>query len=357
MTPSDPRRILILRLSHLGDVAHALGLFHALHAAYPRAAIAWAVQPEFAPLVAPLPGLARVIPFDRRGGARAWLHLASALADFDADWAVDAQGNLKSALASVLSRARRRVAGAPADWQEPWAAATVPEHAPRTPARPPHALDRVETLVRHLVPGFRGPLRTDPALSESEREGGRRALAHAFPGATSAPVLLHLSPAEDVRGWPLSHWTELARRLAGSGRDTLVLSGPAEAQVGRALAEALPQDAHLRHVVDQRGLRELCALFAAASERGGTLVACDSGPMHLAWASGLRVQLLEGPQDARRTGPWPVGRAGPHVTRRATTPPDCAPCRHRRCSHERGPVCMSGIAATDVLAGLVRPGD
>jgi ADP-heptose:LPS heptosyltransferase len=354
VAPSDPRRILILRLSHLGDVAHALGLLHALHAAYPRAAIAWAVQPEFAPLVAPVGGLDHVIPFERRGGARAWLDLARGLAAFDPDWAVDVQGNLKSALASVLSNARRRVGLAPADWQERWASGTVAEHAAPAAGAPPHALDRVEALVRHLVPGFRGPLRTDPDLTATERDAGRRWLARTLPG-DDPPVLLHLSSSEDVRGWPEEHWTTLVDALARTGRSTLVLSGPAEEAVGRALASVVPARPGLAHCVGQRGLRQLCGLLAAAAERGGTMVACDSGPMHLAWSCGLRVCLLEGPQDARRTGPWPV--QGRHLRRRAPAPPDCAPCRRRSCVHERGPVCMTEIAAEDVLTTLAAAGD
>src|SRR5262249_19112540 len=117
-----PDRILLVRLSHLGDVVHALGVFHALHAAYPRAEIGWAIQPAFAGLLEGLPGLARVLVFERRGGLAAWLALRRELARFRPDWTVDAQGNAKSGAVAWLSRAPRRVAPARADWQEPWAA-------------------------------------------------------------------------------------------------------------------------------------------------------------------------------------------------------------------------------------------
>src|SRR5262245_20768324 len=139
----DPDRILLVRLSHLGDVVHALGVFHALHEAYPRAAIGWAIQPEFAGLLAGLPGLARTFLFERRGGLRAWLRLRAEFAEFRPQWTVDAQGNAKSGAASWLSRAQRRVASAGADWQEPWAAWTANEHAPALvrPAR--HAVQRM----------------------------------------------------------------------------------------------------------------------------------------------------------------------------------------------------------------------
>jgi ADP-heptose:LPS heptosyltransferase len=131
-----------------------------------------------------------------------------------------------------------------------------------------------------------------------------------------------------------------------------VVSGPAEARAGAELARRLPETAGLRHWVAQRGLRELCALLRACSERAGVFVGCDSGPLHLAAAAGMRVVCLAGPQDERRTGPWPLARAsesGGHRVVRSPDPPACAPCLARRCRHPEGPVCMRDIAPAAVL--------
>lgn len=353
----DPRRILLVRLSHLGDVVHALGVFHALHAAFPGAEIGWAIQREFAELVAPLPGLARVLCFDRRGGPAAWLRLRRELSAFGAVWSIDAQGNAKSALAARLSGAPRRSAPARADWQEPWAAWSANDRAPalRPPAR--HALERMAQLVAHVAPGSALPLRLDAALSPAERAAGERALEQRLPEPGGRPVLLHLSTPGDVRGWPLEHWLRLVEALRARGRGVLVLSGPAEAELGGELARRAPQ-AGVAHWIGQRGLRALAAVLEAAARRGLALVACDSGPMHLAAAHGLTVVALEGPQDAARTGPWPPrdpsgSRETPgHRVVRARAEPECAPCLARRCRHPAGPVCMHGIEPEDVLAAL-----
>jgi ADP-heptose:LPS heptosyltransferase len=344
---SDPARILIVRLSHLGDVVCTLGVHHALHAAYPSAEIAWVVQPEFAQLVDGLPGLERVFHFDRRGGWRAWPRLRRALRGFRPDLAVDAQGNLKSAAVTLASGAPRRASWSRSDWREPLGALVVNDAAPPTPAGRPHALDRVEVLARHVSRSGGLVLRTDPGLSDAEVERGEELYAEEL-GARERAILIHLSSTEDVRGWPLERWAETVDALVSAGRPTLVLSGPAEQELGRALRERTPGAAHR---VGQRGLRTLAALFGAAARRGGVLVACDSGPMHVAWTVGLPVVLLAGPQDARRTGPWPaVG--GPHRVVRAALPPDCAPCLARRCRHLEGPVCMTRIRAADVLQAI-----
>lgn len=345
---ADPERILIVRLSHLGDVVHALGLHHALHAAYPRARLGWAVQPEFAGILRGLPGLDEILEFRRAGGLRAWRELARALRAFRPDWTVDAQGNGKSALASLLSRAPRRVAPHPSGWQERWAAWSAGEHAPALAAPARHAMQRMEVLARHLAPGTPLPLRTDAGLGAEELARGRAELEARAPGGAPL-VLLHLSAPEDVRAWPAAHWRTLARALVERGRAVLVLSGPTEAALGRELAAEL-DDARIAHWVEQRGLRLLAAVFAAAAARGAELVACDSGPLHLAAAHGLTVVALEGPQDAARTGPWPL--AGVHAVVRSSREPECAPCLKHVCRHRAGPVCMHELAPERVLAAL-----
>jgi ADP-heptose:LPS heptosyltransferase len=355
----NPERILIVRLSHLGDVVHALGVFHALHAAYPAAEIGWAIQREFAELVTGLPGLARVIPFERRGGPLAWVRLGRELRGFRPDWAVDAQGNAKSGWAALLSAAPRRTAPARSDWQEPWAAWTANDRARALAAPARHAMQRMAELAAHVAPGTCTPLRTDAALSPTEVRAGAGALEQRLPRRAAGTVLLHLSTSQDVRGWPAGHWAGLIRSLRASGRSVLALSGPAEAAVGGELSRRLAPDDGLSHWVGQRGLRQLAAVFRAAAGRGLTLVACDSGPMHLAAAHGLPVVALEGPQDAARTGPWPLpsptsaSREEPrHRTVRARLEPDCAPCFARRCRHPEGAVCMLRIEPEDVLAAL-----
>lgn len=342
-------RALLVRLSHLGDVVHALPVFHALRRAAPRAELAWAVQPEFAGLLTGLPGLDRVIPFDRRGGLGAWWRLAGELRCFGADVCVDAQGNLKSAATTGLSRASRRVGWHAGDWRERAGAWVLTESAARHDG-PPHALDRSLHLARHIAGEDFEPPEDWLGLSMRERDAGRVAWRERMGAAPAGAVLLQLSAPGDVRAWPAANQLEFLRLCASEGRPTLALSGPAEAELGERVAREVPQ---VRHWVGQRGLRELAAFFSAASEDGARLVSVDSGPAHLACAVGLSVVGLAGPQDAARTGPWPAPGAGsPHLALRANRSPDCAPCLSRRCAHLEGNVCMEALEAREVLASL-----
>ncbi|MCA8981522.1 MAG: glycosyltransferase family 9 protein [Planctomycetes bacterium] len=338
---APPTRILIVRLSHLGDVIHALPVFHALRAAHPDARIAWVVQPEFAGLLKDLEGLDECIPFERRGGATAWLRLHARLAAFGADWAIDAQGNWKSAMVALASGAARRSGSHRADWRERSAATSANDRAPRC-VRGPHAVDRMLTLAEHVAPGVPLPSGPHLAVSPEVLAEGRTQLDERL-ASRAAPSILALGRSGDPRAWPESHVADCATELVRAGAPVLIVSGPAESDTGARLAASLRVPG-VAHWVEQRGLTQLAGLFAAAAERGGTLLASDSGPAHLAAAVGLPVICLSGPQDAARTGPWPVpGPASPHRVLRAELEPDCAPCFARTCSHPQGPVCMSGI--------------
>jgi ADP-heptose:LPS heptosyltransferase len=360
---STEERILLIRLSHLGDVVHALPVFHALRAARPTARIAWAVQREFAGLLEGLQGLERTIPFDRRGGARAWLELRAELSSFGPTLAVDAQGNLKSAMALLASGAPRRAGLAWAEWREPLGACVLTEQAPPVAngSAPTHALERMRGLARYVA-GLPqdAPLRMDPDITSSELAKGREQLGRVAPSGRGPLAIVQLARAGDIRSWPLERFGDLAQSASVAGWRVLLLSGPEEELEGQELARALGASTRIGHWIGQSGLRELAAALTAAASEGAVFVGCDSGPMHLAVACGLPVVAMSGPQDPLRTGPWPspidAGQSrrpsSPHRVVRARHPPACAPCLARECSHPEGPVCMSGIEPAEVLAAL-----
>lgn len=359
MASSNPR-ILLVRLSHLGDVAHALPVFHALRAAHPNASIAWAVQRDFADLVRGIDGLERTIELDRRRGVRAWPPFVRELEAFGATWAVDAQSNLKSAFVTLASRAPRRSGLARSDWTERFGATALTDEARavgRSARGGPHAMERMLALCEHVAPGTTP--RFDPGLAERELAAARAELDALFGPALARRsstreriCLLHLARTGDPRSWPDERFEELARELA-KGEHVLVASGPSEVEQGRALAARLASLPRIAHRAPHGGARALAAVCAAVAERGGRFVGCDSGPAHLAASVGLPVVLLAGPQDEGRTGPWPlVGANGPHRVVRARSSPSCAPCVQRRCTHPDGNVCMRAITALDVARVL-----
>lgn len=313
---TPPDRVLIVRMSHLGDIAQTIPLVHGLRAKWPSVRLAWALQPEFATLIQPL--VDEVIPFGRRDGVRAWPAIRRAMARFSPDLAIDAQGNWKSAAAARLSGAPLCVGFAPAHWQEPMAARVFGIRAPLPPEsalcasargssagwNSVHLVERVLGLAEAITGS--AATRLDAGVTREERWEANRLIASSKdkvgPGSP-IQVVLHPGAPGDPRSWPRESYRNLARRLLDSGQRVLVLTGPAECTVGKWMKTEVPEAAH---IVGQRGLRSLAALFDVLHKGGAQLVSGDSGPSHLAASAGLPVVLIAGPEDPARTGPWPV---------------------------------------------------
>lgn len=353
----DPRRILLVRLSHLGDVTQALPCFHALRARFPRAHLAWAVESRFAGLLDGLAGLDRVVLFDRHGGPGAWFRLRRELRDLAPDLTVDVQGNWKSAVVARLSGARRRVAPAPSEWRERSAARLANACAPPTPvpvhASVPHAVDRVLHVTEHLCGAF-AP-RRDPALTDAERAAARERLEGVAPSDGAPLVLVQVSPANDVRTATDACLVDATSRLIAAGVRPLLIGAASERERALCLADAVARasgaDAPAVNC-DALALRAFAAQLAAAAERDAVLLTGDTGPLHLGAAVGLTCVCLSGPFDPARTGPWPTPAdpRSPHAVLGAAIELECRPCASRTCRRPGGRVCLDDLDGARVAA-------
>ena len=106
------KRILLVRLSSLGDVLHTFPAATDIRRAFPDAVLDWAVEEAYVPLVRMHPGVTRAIPFALRRWRtqwfrpQAWRELAAfraALREHPYDAILDTQGLLKSALVAKLA--------------------------------------------------------------------------------------------------------------------------------------------------------------------------------------------------------------------------------------------------------------
>ena len=120
-TSPAPRRILIVRLSALGDIVMASGLIPALRTLYPQAELSWVCEAVCVPLLRHNPSIKQVIVWPRGEWeallkAKRYMALWRAVRTFRArlraeqfDLVLDAQGLLKSGLIAWLTGAPRRV--------------------------------------------------------------------------------------------------------------------------------------------------------------------------------------------------------------------------------------------------------
>ncbi len=336
MSDEHPR-ILIVKLSSLGDVLHALPTLEALRAAYPLAQITWLVEAAYEPLLAGHPALDEVwvAPRLRPGGvfsgaSRGLLRgLLRRLRTGRFDLVIDLQGLMKSAVWVALARSPRKLGY---DRTRELSYLALNERlAPFDPEA--HAVLRYLNVACHLgapkrPPRFRVGLGAGTGVSHLVTDD-RRPLVVLHPGARWPSKL-----------WPAAAWARLGDRLGADSGETpglkLAITGsPADKWLAAEIKQKMREPAI--NLAGRTSLAELAALLRRAS----LVVTPDTGAMHLAAALGTRVAALFGPTASWRTGPFGPG----HVVVRLGL--DCSPCFKRRCP---APRCLTDLAPETVLA-------
>ncbi len=294
----EARRVLIVRLSALGDVIHALPLAENAKAAGAR--VAWAVERPFAGALEGNPSCDRLIVAESRmwrahpfapATWRGLSRLRSEIAEFAPDVVVDAQGLWKSA--AVARAAGVPVVGFAADARREPASALlcgIRVH-PGPDAR--HVVDRNLALLP--AAGIRVARRSPDASYLLARP---RPEAEAFVSRLPKPfAVLHPGAGKPEKAWGEERFAALARGLLAERRWAPVISwGPGDEARAERLASLVPGSTRAP-LLDVPGLARLAAaarLFAAG----------DTGPLHLADALGTPTLALFGPTDARRNGPY-----------------------------------------------------
>ncbi|MBX5479137.1 MAG: lipopolysaccharide heptosyltransferase I [Pyrinomonas methylaliphatogenes] len=296
-------RILIVKLSSIGDVVHALPTLAAIRNALPQAEISWLVERRAAEILQDNPLIDHLIEVDtkalRRASrlgetllvARQQLHRLRAQ-PFDV--ALDLQGLIKSAFLARLAGAPRRCGFAPETLREPASRFLLTEIY-RVPARA-HVIAKNLALAAQALDiktptdptQFRFPIAISPE-HEREAESAIEAVAEDF---------ALLNPGG---GWPTKLWS--ARRFGALadalwetlGLPSVITYGPGEAELADEVMRESRKGAAYAVSLSLKG-------FYALARRARVYVGGDTGPTHLAVAAGTPVVGLFGPTEWWRNG-------------------------------------------------------
>ncbi len=300
--------LLIVKLSSLGDVVHAMPALQDIRRALPQARIDWVVERAFAPLVQRCEGVRRVVGCELRRWRKSplgsqtrteWRAFRDALRLQPYDAVIDLQGLTKSALVSRVARLAgggRRFAlanqteGSSYEVPTRWAADVAIRIEPRV-----HAVTRSRELCARAL-GYQMP----QALRFGLRAGD---CAHSGDGGgqpAGCVVLVH-GTSRDDKCWPEANWIELGRRLAAQGFTVGLPHGSdAERERSERLARALGPKAQVWPRLD---LGQLTDRLAAAAG----VIGVDSGLSHIAVALDRPHVQIYNFDTAWRTGPLGEG--------------------------------------------------
>ena len=292
-------RILIIRLSAIGDVVRVLPALHAIRDNHPYAQIDWAVEQKSAEAVLDHPALDQVIiferPADKREAVRAFRQFCKRVRAENYEVVVDFHGILKSGYLAWRSGARTRYGFAPPRAQEfSWLFTNKRTGLPR------EVLNRVEEnlrLAEALGPRPAHVISTIAIPSDLEQQVDH--FVDDFYGDGKLLVAMHAPVERAEKQWPLENYAALCDLLNGDGRfDVLLTWGPGQRPIVEKVADMCRRRPQI--APETAGLKD----YAALLQRCDIYIGGDTGPMHIAAAVNTPVLGIFGGTDPRRHAPF-----------------------------------------------------
>jgi heptosyltransferase-2 len=333
--PRGQGTIALFLPNWIGDVVMATPAIRAVRGHFPSARLLAVGKPYVAETLAGAPWFDDTIVADRT------LSVAARLRQESADTAVLFPNSFRTALAARLGGCRT-VVGFARYLRDPLLTRRLYPARDRRGLKPSPALDsynRVVGLLGVPDPGHRLELFTTPA-DEAAADAAWQVL-----GLNLFGEVIGLNPGGafgSAKHWPVEHFVTLARSLAERrGAGVVVLCGPAEREMARAIAAAADRPG----VVSLADRPLSLGLSKAVVRRLALLVTTDSGPRHFAAAFGTPVVTLFGPTHIA----WTETNFPDAVHLQKPVP--CGPCQKRVCplGHHR---CMTEQLPAEVFAAV-----
>jgi len=327
----DPRKILVIKPSALGDIIHTLPFLNAMQDRFPESNIHWVAARGLHGILDGHPMIQRlwIIDKDRWKNPRNMKDTLYSMVKLGADLkkeqfevVVDLQGLLRSGIICVLTGSACRIG-----FSEAREGSTLFYTHRVRGGTDVHAVDRYLEQAAFLGCDVTAPRFPFPELPKD------------FPLLKILPdkyVVIAPSAGGPLKRWPAERFGELASRLPWK---SVVVASAADAGLAETVVRFSKGNAI--SVAGRTTLKELASLIGTAR----FLVSPDTGPMHIAAALNVPVFALFGPTNPARTGPY--GQL--HRVIRAEA--ECAPCyRRKKCADWS---CMTGITVDQVFERIM----
>ena len=351
MGESGPyNRILIIKPSSLGDIAHCFPLIDEIRRSCPGSQVDWVANTEYVSLIKRYPGVRKVIAFPRsRWGRTSFFRdlrlFLTDLREESYDAVIDAQGLLRSGLIARASRTHLRIGSSEAREGATRFYSHIVYPEKRSGGGVVHAVQKNLHLLEALkiIPRFSCEKllytpsdqdRLDRILQDTAPDG--------FPGDF---FVLHPGAKRSIKRWPSLYFSNLLDILHSrfpSIRPVLI-----GARDDRSLLEEIDGRTLAKSVLLPGEIPiDLLPLFF---EKALFYIGNDSGPLHLAVMAGIPTLSFYGSSTPERTGPFDGGKAN-HVVLGDKVP--CSPCGdfQKHCDHQS---CLVGVTPEAAFSGVL----
>lgn len=297
MPTPNPKRILIIRPSALGDICRSTPILTTLKAKYPEAKIDWMVRDTFTQAIEHHPDLNEIIPFKREQLGKQCRHFRfgplikwlKTLRKNNYDMVLDCQGLARSGFFSRATGAKLRY-GFKDSQELGWLFHNKRINAPKEL----HSVDRMLKLAQAAGADISNPNIT---LHAGQDELSQVVIEYPEPYAVLAPT-----SAWPAKCWPIERFTQLAKELTKNKNidRVIIVGGPGERLHCAPLLELAKDHPKITDRVGSTSIALLMAIIA----RSKLTVANDSAALHMAVGFHRPLVALLGPTDPKKASPY-----------------------------------------------------
>ncbi len=333
------RRVLIIKLSALGDFMLALGAMRAIREGHPRAQITLLTTPPYRAFAEKMPYVDVVEDDGRPEGMRDSREMVKRLSAANYDIVYD----LQTSTGGRTNNYFRMMKPSPL-WSGIAPGCAFPHDNPGRVGM--HTIERLgeQLSLAGLAPSDGGNYADTPPMPDLKwihaALGHPPRLTPDYFGLEKPYMLLipGASAHREAKRWPVAEYIALARKIAASGIQPVVIGGNPEAEIAKELDRSVPA---LKNLVTRTDFFQIATLAAEAA----FVVGNDTGPMHMATLSGAPGIALFATSEsdishARPRGSHVVVRHAPSLDQLKAVGADGEP---------------SGVWDTLVAMGLVKP--
>jgi heptosyltransferase I len=339
-------KILIIKLSAIGDVVQTLPALEAIKRVFPDSEITWVVEEAASGILEGHPLINRLLvsqrrawmrllrnPFTALRGLSSIIRFVYLLRSISYDIAIDFQGLFKSGVLIGIAHADRKIGF---DRTRELSYLFLNERLPAYDIEK-HAIERYLDIAQYLGASDVSPVCALPIEREQEMIKQR---IHAVKSPDRRLIIMNPGARWATKLWPEKNFAELADRLIQEKNAMVIFTGGLDDRRMIERVLTLMKHSNVENWAGETTLKELAALASVSD----MFITTDTGSMHLAAAVGAKVLALFGPTAPWRTGPY--GRSNT-VVRSGI---DCSPCFQRNCG--KNVMCMTGITVADVMNRL-----
>lgn len=308
---------------------------------WPDSKVYWWIDSKLSPLLEGDNDLAGVVPFERNGWSkvRPWLEFWRSI-----QWArrkafdlvIDLQCLARSAIFGWLANGKLTIG---LDESREGARAFYDLIVPRTSYHT-HAVD----WYLGVLPLLKVPVHWNFEWLPKRHEVAATVLDK-WPQINDRRwVILQPGARWLNKRWPVEHFAELTRRLAGKHAEMsfAILGGVEDEVLGQTIASA--QSERCINLTGKLSLPEMVEWIRLCD----LMVTNDTGPMHVAAALGKRVVALFGPTEPARTGPYG------QVQNALQLDLSCVPCMSSHCRYFKPLECLRALPPATVFDAVTR---